>query len=83
MGNIMYLGFEGIGVALVGRNHPLGIVLAAIFYGGLLHGGRFMEFQAGVASEIVRAINGFIIIALAVPGLLDIVRSRLRRGREK
>jgi ABC-type uncharacterized transport system permease subunit len=79
MGNLINLGFEGIGVSLIGRNHPIGIIFASIFYGGLLHGGRFMEFEAGVASELVRAINGIIIIALAVPGALEIVRRILRR----
>ncbi|MEM1940356.1 MAG: ABC transporter permease [Candidatus Caldarchaeum sp.] len=83
MGNLINIGFEGIGVALVGRNHPIGIIFASIFYGGLLHGGRFMEFEAGVASEIVRAINGIIILALAIPAALDLVKKifpRKNRG---
>ncbi|GBC68923.1 hypothetical protein HRbin01_00612 [archaeon HR01] len=79
MGNLINLGFEGIGVSLIGRNHPIGIIFASIFYGGLLHGGRFMEFEAGVASELVRAINGIIIIALAVPGALQTFRQLVRR----
>ena len=33
------LGFDGIGVAMIGRNHPIGIIFAAIFFGGLLVGG--------------------------------------------
>ncbi|MEM4288253.1 MAG: ABC transporter permease [Candidatus Caldarchaeum sp.] len=82
MGNLINLGYEGIGVSLIGRNHPIGIILASIFYGGLLHGGRFMEFEAGVASELVRAINGIIIISLAVPGSLQIIRKIIRRRRE-
>ncbi|MEM3031619.1 MAG: ABC transporter permease [Nitrososphaerota archaeon] len=81
MGNLINLGFEGIGVSLIGRNHPLGIIFSSIFYGGLLHGGRFMEFEAGVASELVRAINGIIIIALAVPSALQLVGRAIRGGR--
>ena len=76
LGNIMYLGFDGIGVALIGRNHPIGGIFAAIFYGGLLHGGRFMEYNVGVSSELVDAINGIIVIALAVPQIAEIVRRR-------
>lgn len=83
MGNLINLGFEGIGVSLIGRNHPIGIIFAGIFYGGLLHGGRFMEFQAGVSSELVRAINGIIILALALPSLLEIFGKLLRRRREE
>jgi len=76
MGNVLNLGFEGIGVALIGRNHPVGGVFAAIFYGGLSHGGRFMEYHVGVASELVDAINGIIVIALAMPEIVAIIRRR-------
>jgi simple sugar transport system permease protein len=76
LGNILNLGFDGIGVALIGRNHPMGGVLAAVFYGGLQHGGRFMEYNVGVASELVDAINGIIVIALAVPEIVAILRRR-------
>ncbi len=76
LGNLLNLGFDGIGVALIGRNHPIGGIFAAIFYGGLVHGGRFMEYNVGVASELVDAINGIIVIALAAPEVIAIIRRR-------
>jgi len=76
LGNLVNLGFDGIGVALIGRNHPIGGILAAIFYGGLAHGGRYMEDNVGVASEMVEAIQGIIVIALAMPEIVAIVRRR-------
>ncbi len=80
LGNISGLGFDGIGVALIGRNHPIGIILASIFVGALKHGGRYMEYQAGVYSELVEAITGLIIIALAVPEVVDFIRRyRIKR----
>ncbi|WP_376792152.1 ABC transporter permease [Thermoflexus sp.] len=79
LGNVATLGFDGIGVALVGRNHPLGGILAAILFGALQHGGRFMEYHAGVVSELVRAVNGLIVITLAVPELWTMLRRRLSR----
>ena len=79
LGNVVTLGFDGIGVALIGRNHPIGGILAAIFYGGLEHGSRFMEYNAGVYSELVRAIGGLIVVALAIPEIVDIVRKRLKK----
>ncbi len=79
LGNVSSLGFDGIGVALIGRNHPLGGILAAILYGALQHGGRYMEYHAGVDSEMVRAINGIIIVALSVPEIWAIIRRRLKR----
>ena len=79
MGNVVNLGFVGIGIALIGRNHPIGGILAAIFYGGILHGGRFMEYEVGVYSELVHVILGIIIIALAIPEILPIIRRRFKR----
>lgn len=79
MGNVATLGFDGIGVALVGRNHPIGGIAAAILFGALQQGGRLMEYQAGVASDLVRAINGIIIITLAVPEVWSLLRRRRAR----
>ena len=83
LGNLVGLGFEGIGVALIGRNHPIAIIPAAIFYGALLHGGVYMEFEAGVASELVVAINGIIIVALAVPEIINVFKKVWRRRKEE
>ena len=66
---LMNLGFDGIGVAMIGRNHPVGIVFAAIFFGGLMVGGRIMQFSPGVPLELVRVVEGVIIITLAIPEL--------------
>lgn len=79
LGNVATLGFDGIGVALIGRNHPIGGIFAAIFYGGLRHGSRLMEYRAGVFSELVRAISGLIVIALAMPEIVAIVKRRFKK----
>ena len=79
------LGFDGIGVAMIGRNHPIGIIFAAIFFGGLLVGGRIMQFSPGVPLEMVRVVEGVIILALAVPELKRIlvrIGLRLKRRRQ-
>ena len=78
MGNVMMFGFLGIGVALIGRNHPLGVIFAATFYGGLMHGGKAMEWWAGVPSELVETVLGLIIIALAVPEALALIRRKFK-----
>ena len=74
MGSIVNLGFDGLGVAMIGRNHPLGIVLAAIFFGGLMAGGRLMQISPGVPLELIRVVEGVIIVTLAVPELIRIFR---------
>ena len=58
-------GFLGIAVALLGRNHPAGIVLASIFFGGLVRGGiRVDVFSENVSKDVVLAIEGIIMVAL-------------------
>ena len=77
--NIYGFGFDGIGVSLVGRNHPLGIILSAIFFGMLKAGTSAMQ-QTGVPLEIVRVIQGVIIITVAIPGLYDLITKTVRRS---
>ncbi|WP_048811294.1 ABC transporter permease [Thermococcus gammatolerans] len=77
--NIYGFGFDGIGVSLVGRNHPLGIILSAIFFGMLKAGTSSMQ-QTGVPLEIVRVIQGVIIITVAIPSLYDLIKKALGRG---
>lgn len=72
---IMYLGFDGLAVAMIGRNHPIGIVFAAIFFGGLLTGGRLMQLKADVPLEMVHIVEGIIILSIAVPELTKMFHS--------
>lgn len=74
LGGLLNLGFDGLGVAMIGRNHPFGIVLAAIFFGGLMSGGRLMQISPGVPLELIRVVEGVIIVALAVPELVRLFR---------
>ena len=56
-------GFAGIGVALMGRNHPLGIVLAASLFGILIQGGSELDFEFQVVTrDLVIVIQGLIIL---------------------
>ena len=78
LGDLIGYGFAGIGVALVGRNHPLGIIPASIFFGGLANSGRFLEMDLKIDSELVVATQGIIIMAMALPGLLAMIRRKIR-----
>jgi len=51
---------------MLGRGHPLGVVLAGIFLGILQEGARHMQIEAGTPFEFVRIIQGVIILFLAV-----------------
>ena len=56
-------GFVGIAVALMGRNHPVGIFLAAVLFGALYQGGSQLAFDLPhVNRDLVVVIQGLVIL---------------------
>ncbi|NVK35374.1 MAG: ABC transporter permease, partial [Rhodobacteraceae bacterium] len=56
-------GFVGIAVALMGRAHPVGIVLAAILFGMLYQGGAELAFEKPTISrDMIVVIQGLVIL---------------------
>ena len=56
-------GYVGIAVALMGRNHPVGIALAAILFGALYQGGSELSFDMPkLTRDMVVVIQGLIIL---------------------
>lgn len=59
-------GFTGIAVALLGRNHPVGIVLAALLFGMLTRGSIFLDaFMPHVTKDLVLILQGIVILFVA------------------
>ncbi len=56
-------GFVGIAVAFMGRNHPVGIVLAAILFGALYQGGAELAFEIPtITRDLIVMIQGLVIL---------------------
>jgi general nucleoside transport system permease protein len=56
-------GFAGIAVSLIGRNHPVGIVLASLLFGALYQGGSELAFEIqGFSRDMVFTLQGFIVL---------------------
>ena len=56
-------GFVGIAVALMGRNHPVGILLAAVLFGALYQGGNELQYVIpGLSKEMVVVIQALVIL---------------------
>ena len=56
-------GFTGIAVAVMGRQHPLGIVLASLLFGALFQGGAEVSFELpGFSRDMVVTLQGFIVL---------------------
>jgi simple sugar transport system permease protein len=77
-------GFTGIAVSLIGRNHPGGIVLAALLFGALFQGGAELAFEIpGFCRDMVTTLQGLIVLfsgamaRVAAPAVARVYR-RLR-----
>ncbi|GAA0779774.1 ABC transporter permease [Roseibium denhamense] len=56
-------GFVGIAVALMGRAHPVGIILAAILFGMLYQGGAELSFEMpSITRDMIIVIQGLVIL---------------------
>ena len=61
------LGFDGITIALLGRVHPIGIIPGAILIGGMRAGAANMQFDSGVAPELVDLLMALILLLVTAP----------------
>jgi ABC-type uncharacterized transport system permease subunit len=71
------VGFDSITVALLGRAHPAGIVLAALLFGAMRAGAGLMQIQTGIPVEIVEVIQAIVLLFIAA----DVIVRRLFRVR--
>jgi len=75
-------GFTGIAVALLGRNHPLGIFLAAILFGALVRGGLFINiFSDRVSKDLVVVLQAVIILFVACEAIFLFLQKRNTGGK--
>jgi len=73
-------GFLGIAVALVGRNNPFGVIVAAFFFATLSQGG--LAIHAFVPKQMMDVLQGVVILAVAVsvPEVRRVLRGTRRRS---
>jgi len=75
-------GFDAIALALLGKSHPAGVVLAALLFGTLRNGATRMQSVAQIPIDIISILQALIIIFIAAP---EIIRwlYRFRAEREE
>ncbi len=69
-------GFDGITVALLGRNTPLGSLLAALLFGALRSGGSTMELFTDVPRDLIRVLEATIIFFVSAQFTFGFLRRR-------
>jgi ABC-type uncharacterized transport system permease subunit len=72
---IDYVGFDAIGVALLGKTTAIGVFFAALLFGGLRQGAGLMQLSAGVPGDLVYIIQAFVLFSIAADFLTAIERA--------
>lgn len=77
-------GFDAMAVALLGKLHPVGVVIAALFFGALRVGANMMQRTVQVPASLVFVIQGLVILFVLMDELLRnyVVRVFTRPTRE-
>jgi len=63
-------GFDAIAIALLGRSHPLGVVLASLLFGVLRNGATKMQLSAGIPIDIISIMQAMILLFIATPAII-------------
>lgn len=75
-------GFDSIALALIGGNHPLGVVLASILFGTLRNGATRMMVTSQIPIDIVDVIQAFILMFVAAPAIIRSLYRLKKKGPE-
>ena len=71
------LGFEGINIAILAGNNPLGVPIAGLLYGYLRAGSDVMERSSDVSRELVYVIQAMVLLLVTAERLLPTIQKRL------
>jgi ABC-type uncharacterized transport system permease subunit len=77
---VVGLGFTGIGVALLGRNHPVGVVLGALLFGALAAGSQEMQFSTDVPLQLANVVGAIILLLVTATKLVELIIGKRARA---
>lgn len=72
-------GFDSIALALLGKSHPLGVVLASLLFGTLRNGATRMQLAADIPIDIISVLQAMILAFIAAPAIIRTIY-RLRES---
>lgn len=82
-GGIPQIGFDGMGVALLGSSHPIGILFSALLFSVMKTGGTTMPLAAGTPNEIVDIVIALIIFFVGANYIIRLLLSKLQKNEKK
>jgi ABC-type uncharacterized transport system permease subunit len=71
-------GFDAIAVALLGKNSPVGVTLAALLFAAFQRGGTLMQSNAGISSHLVEIVEAIVLFVIAAETIVRAIAVRLR-----
>ena len=63
-------GFDAIAIALLGKTHPLGVVLASLLFGALRNGATRMQFLTQIPVDVISVIQALILLFVAADAII-------------
>lgn len=79
LGAMENFGFDGIAVALLAMNNPIGVIFSGLFFGGLNYSGGNIQRVLRAPTEMIDIVIGSIILFSAMPLLFRILRRKFKR----
>lgn len=66
-------GFDAIAIALLGKSHPLGVVLAAILFGAMRNGATRMQFLTQIPVDLISVLQALILLFVAADAIVRFI----------
>ncbi len=68
-------GFDGIAVSVLAQGNPFGVLLSSLLFGALRSGGSRLDLRSEVPSEFIIVLQAAVVVFIATPKLIDIIRT--------
>lgn len=66
-------GFDAIAIALLGKSHPLGVVLASILFGAMRNGASRMQFLTQIPVDLISVLQALILLFVAADAIVRFI----------
>ena len=63
-------GFDAIAIALLGKSHPLGVVLASILFAAMRNGATRMQFLTQLPVDLISVLQALILLFVAADAII-------------